>query len=68
MTCETCGRLFDARRRVQRYCSAPCRSRGLARRRAERLRVALAGLDVARAALAEELARWAAAAEDSAKH
>jgi DNA-directed RNA polymerase subunit RPC12/RpoP len=62
MTCATCGRPFDARRRDHRYCSAVCRSRGLARRRAERLRAALAGLDVARAALAEELDRWEAAA------
>jgi hypothetical protein len=62
MTCETCGRSFDARRGDHRYCSAACRSRGLARRRAERLRVALAGLDAARAMLVEELARWETAA------
>jgi len=33
MTCETCGRPFDARRRDHRYCSALCRSRDFARLR-----------------------------------
>src|SRR5215470_8902950 len=63
VTREGYGRAFGPRRRDHRYCLAACRSRGLARRRADQLRAALAGLDVARAALVEELVRWAAAAE-----
>jgi hypothetical protein len=43
VTCETCGRPFELRRREASYCSGRCRSRRFARRRAERLRAALAG-------------------------
>jgi len=36
MTCATCARPFEPRRRAQRYCSALCRSRDFVRQRQER--------------------------------
>jgi hypothetical protein len=62
MRCDGCEQPFDARRTDQRYCSPSCRTRGLARRRLEAARSALADVERVRLWLVAEIARWEAPA------
>jgi len=57
-----CDQPLEPQRPNHRYCSAACRVRGLARRRAEDGRAALAALDRLRGRVAAEVARREAVA------
>ncbi len=62
MLCGGCDQPLEPRRPNHQYHSAACRVRGLARRRAEDGRAALAALDRLRSRVAAEVARWEAIA------